>query len=273
MGGWQSQTVPVPDLTDRPLPELISLDGKRAVVTGAARGLGAAIASRLAEAGASVMLADLDDVTARATADRITERFAGATAATSLDVADSGSIAAAADLTVKAFGGIDIWVNNAGIYPFTPLLDMADDDWDRVLDINLRGAFIGCREAARQMIPAGRGGVIVNLASIAGIRGRRAGVAHYVASKHGVIGVTRQVALELAPHAIRVLAVAPTTIITPGVQGSVVGNVDLEESLMTPLGRAGQPDDVARVVLFCASDLSMFMTGSTLLVDAGEMAQ
>ena len=151
---------------------------------------------------------------------------------------------------------------------------MTDDDWDRVLTVNLRGAFVGCREAARRMTAAGTGGVIVNVPSVAGLRGRSAGVSHDVASKHGVTGLTSQLAVELAPHAIRVLAVAPTTIITPGVMEAMGGSdADLETALSRPLGRAARPDDVARVALFCASDLSLFMTGTTLVVDAGELAR
>jgi NAD(P)-dependent dehydrogenase (short-subunit alcohol dehydrogenase family) len=122
------------------------------------------------------------------------------------------------------------------------------------------------------MVHAGRGGVIINVSSIAGIRGRGPGVSHYVASKHGIVGITRQLALEFAEARIRVLAIAPTIIVTPGVQAAHEG-ADLERTLSSPLGRAGRPDDVARVALFCASDLSLFMTGSTLLVDAGEMAR
>lgn len=259
----------VPDLTNRPLTDLVSLAGRRAVVTGAAKGLGAAIARRLAEAGAAVLLADLDEPAAKATAADLSQRLNATALATELDVADTASVAAIAELAVAEFGGIDIWVNNAGVYPSTPLVELSDEAWDRVLDINLRGTFLGCREAARRM----EGGVIVNLSSIAGLRGRQAGVTHYVASKHGIIGITQQVALELAPQGIRVLAVAPTTIITPGVEANAAPDTDLTQTLMTPLGRAGLPDDVARVVLFCASDLAMFMTGSTLLVDAGQMAR
>jgi NAD(P)-dependent dehydrogenase (short-subunit alcohol dehydrogenase family) len=262
----------VPDLTDRPLRDLVSLNGRRAVVTGGAKGLGAAIASRLGEAGASLVIGDLDEVGAESRAEEISGRFGVAAFGTRLDAARSSSIAATADLAVHHLGGIDIWVNNAGVYPSTPVLETRDQEWDRVLDTNLRGTFIGSREAARRMIAAGRGGVIVNLSSIAGVRGRGAGIAHYVASKHGIIGLTRQMALEFASHAIRVLAVAPSTIITPGVEAKLK-QADLEVALAGPLGRAGRPDDVARVVLFCASDLSLFMTGSTLFVDAGEMAR
>jgi len=254
----------VPDLTDRPLRDLVSLKGRRAVVTGGARGLGAAISCRLA--------GDIDEVGAKSTAEEIGGRFGVATLGTPLDAARSSSIAATADLAVHQMGGIDIWVNNAGIYPSTPVLETGDEEWDRVLATNLRGTFIGSREAARHMTAAGHGGVIVNLSSIAGVRGRGPGIAHYVASKHGIIGLTQQMALEFAPRAIRVLAVAPTTIITPGVEAKLK-ETNLEAALAGPLGRAGRPDDVARVVLFCASDLSMFMTGSTLFVDAGELAR
>jgi NAD(P)-dependent dehydrogenase (short-subunit alcohol dehydrogenase family) len=177
---------------------------------------------------------------------------------------------------VGAFGSVDIWVNNAGVYPATPLVEMPVEEWDLVLDINLRGTFLGCQEAARRMVPAGQGGVIVNLASVAGIGGRGPGVAHYVSSKHGVIGITRQVSVELAPAGVRVLAVAPARILTPGVEaamGRTVDEPDREDSLRQALGRAGRPDDVARVVLFCASDLAAFMSGTTLVVDGGETAR
>ncbi len=262
----------VPDLTDQPLRDLVSLKGRRAVVTGGARGLGAAIACRLAEAGASLVIGDTDEMGAQSRAEEIGGRFGVPAFATPLDAAHSSSIAETADFAVQHLGGIDIWVNNAGVYPSTPVLETTDEEWDWVLDTNLRGTFVGGREAARRMIATERGGVIVNVSSIAGVRGRGPGIAHYVASKHGIIGLTRQMALEFASHAIRVLAVAPTTIITAGVEEKLK-HIDLEAALAGPLGRAGRPDDVARVVLFCASDLSLFMTGSTLFVDAGEMAR
>lgn len=200
-----------------------------------------------------------------------------------LDVTDSASIKTLVNFAVEDMGGIDIWVNNAGIYPTKLVVDMTDQDWDKVLDVNLRGTFIGAREAAKQMIAGGKGGVIINLASTAGYQAGGPGLAHYVASKHGVRGLTKSLAVEFGPYGIRVLALAPTLIDTPGITvlreqakqaagGAPIG--DLLEQLATrePLGRAGVPDDVARVALFCASDLSMLMTGSTLLVDAGDVA-
>jgi NAD(P)-dependent dehydrogenase (short-subunit alcohol dehydrogenase family) len=263
----------IPDASERALEELISLRGKSAVVTGGAKGLGRAIVRRLAEAGASVLIADIDLEGAEAAADEVAGFSSGSVLATELDVASSASICAAADTAVSRFGSLDIWVNNAGIYPSTPVLEMSDEVWERVIRLNLSGTFVGSREAAHRMVDGGGGGVIINLSSIAGIRGRTAGIAHYVASKHGIIGITRQMALEFASADIRVLAVAPTTIVTPGVQAGLGNPADLERRLTGPLGRAGRPDDVARVVLFCASDLSLFMTGSTLLVDGGEMAR
>jgi NAD(P)-dependent dehydrogenase (short-subunit alcohol dehydrogenase family) len=224
------------------------------------------------------MIGDIDTQWATSAAQELTRECGSEVRAEALDVSDPGSVSAVAEAAIAAFGGLEVWVNNAGVYPSTPLLKMTEADWDRVLNTNLRGTFLGCREAARRMIEAGRGGVIVNLASIAGLRGRQAGVSHYVASKHGIVGLTKQLALELAPEGIRVLAVAPTTIVTPGVESALAGRaadqgVEVDGLLAGTMGRAGRPDDVARVVLFCASDLSMFMTGSTLLVDGGEMAR
>jgi NAD(P)-dependent dehydrogenase (short-subunit alcohol dehydrogenase family) len=264
----------IADVSNKPIAELVSLTGRRAVVTGGARGLGKAMGRRLAEAGAAVLLADLDEELARAAASELSQAYGVRVLATALDVADSASVSAAADAAVEQLGGIDIWVNNAGVFPTAPLLEMTDELWDRVLDINLRGSFVGAREAARRMTAAGQGGVIINVASTAGFKGVGPGLAAYVSSKHGVRGLTRQLAVELAPSNIRVLAVAPTFILTEGTgHGKILTEANPNAAKMLPgrLGRAGQPDDIARVVLFCASDLSMFMTGSTLPVDAGDL--
>ena len=155
---------------------------------------------------------------------------------------------------------------------------MTEAQWDEVLDLNLKGTFLGAREAAKRMMAAGHGGVIVNLASTASYRAPGPGIAHYVSSKFGVRGLTKALAVELGPHSIRVLAVAPTLIETPGIEEGreafrAAGLGDMIEQIAArePLGRAGVPDDVARVVLFCATDLSALMTGSTLAVDAGDL--
>ena len=263
----------VPDVSDRTLAELISLRGRRAVVTGAGRGLGAQIVRRLIEAGAEVVAGDLDGDAARAVARAITEA-GGRAIGCALDVSDTASLAAAADLAVAELGGLEIWVNNAGIFPTTgPAVDVDDAFVDQMLHVNVRGTYAGAREAARRMP---NGGVIVNLTSTAGFKAST-GISAYVASKHAVVGVTKALALEFGPLGIRVLAVAPTIIDTPGVRAQMAplkdAGVDIEARVAAnPLGRMGVPDDVARVVLFCCSDMAAFMTGSTVAVDAGSLA-
>ncbi len=268
----------VPDVKDESLAELMSLGGRVAVVTGGAVGIGYAIARRMVQAGARVLISDIHDTDEAVQA--LAREFGDAQVkGTSLDVSDAESIRACVERAVQEFGRIDIWVNNAGIYPSVPVLEMSDDDWDRVLDINLRGSFIGAREAAARMVGAGHGGVILNVASTAGFKAGGPGVAHYVSSKHAILGLTKSLAVELGPHGIRVLAIAPTLIDTPGIAAGqeafrAAGLGDLLDSYAArlPLGRIGVPDDVARVALFCASDLALFMTGSTLLVDGGDVA-
>jgi NAD(P)-dependent dehydrogenase (short-subunit alcohol dehydrogenase family) len=270
--------MPISDVSDRSLPELLSLEGRVAVVTGGAVGIGYSIAERFAEAGADVVIGDIGDAVSAAV--RISQRFPSRRiVGTTLDVGDSKSIRACADLAVRELGRLDVWVNNAGIYPSVPVLNMTDDDWDRVLDVNLRGAFVGAREAAQRMVTAERGGVIINIASTAGYQAGGPGVAHYVSSKHGMRGLTKSLAVELGPVGIRVLAIAPTLIETPGIEAgreqfrrAGLGNLLDTYADRLPLRRTGVPDDVARVAVFCASDLATFMTGSTVLADGGDVA-
>ena len=274
--------MPIKDVSGLSIQQLVSLDGKVAVVTGAARGIGYAIARRLAEAGAIVLIGDLDVPGAAAAAASITKDFGHPALGVSLNVAEEDSIVALAEKAVLEFGRLDIWVNNAGIFPGTPTLDQSVDIWDKVQDINLRGSFLGAREAARRMIAQSpKGGVIINVTSVSGFRGRP-GLAAYVSSKHAVVGLTKSLGVEWGPHDIRVLGLAPTGVSTPGVherkaQATGVELARIEElekkvGAALPLGRLGNPDDIARVALFCASDLSMLMTGSTLIVDAGALA-
>jgi NAD(P)-dependent dehydrogenase (short-subunit alcohol dehydrogenase family) len=269
--------MPIADVSDRKTSDLMSLDGRVAVVTGGAVGIGAAIARRLAEAGASVLIGDLDD--ASVVAKEIEAATGSKVSSTKLDVASEASVCDAADLAVDCYGSLDIWVNNAGIYPSTPVLDMTADEWDRVLDVNLRGSFLGAREAARRMREGGRPGVIINIASTAAYQAGGPGVAHYVSSKHAILGLTKSLAVELGPLGIRVLAVAPTLIETPGIDAGRqafrdAGLGDVLDSFADrlPLGRVGVSDDVARIVLFAATDQAAFMTGSCLLADAGDVA-
>ncbi|MCU0259824.1 MAG: glucose 1-dehydrogenase [Ilumatobacteraceae bacterium] len=264
----------IPDLTDTPLTDLVSLAGRRAVVTGGARGIGAAIVRRLAEAGADVVVGDLDADEAAAVAASVAAATGRRAIGVALDVTDTASLAAAADRCVAELGGLEIWVNNAGIYPTTgPAIDAADDFIDRMLQVNLRGTFAGAREAAKRM---DHGGVIVNLASTAGFRGAP-GISAYVASKHAVVGLTKNLAIELAPKDIRVVGVAPGVIDTPGVQEQLAplkaAGLDVGATInRSPLGRGGKPDDVARVVLMLASDLAAWVTGSVVPVEAGALA-
>jgi NAD(P)-dependent dehydrogenase (short-subunit alcohol dehydrogenase family) len=267
----------IADVSQLALADLISLKGRSAIVTGGAQGLGKAMARRLAEAGAAVLIGDLRIEQAEAAAAALSARYGGKVIAVRLDVTDTGSIEAAADLATSALGGIDIWVNNAGLYPNVSLLEMTDEGWDQVMAVNLRGVFASCRAAARRMIDAGRGGVLINVVSTAGFTGVAPGVSAYVASKHGVRGLVRQLAIELAPHDIRVLGVAPTFCETEGNMAALAQlpervRSEISATLTSKLGRVGVPDDIARVVLFAASDMAMFMTGSTLLADAGEVA-
>jgi NAD(P)-dependent dehydrogenase (short-subunit alcohol dehydrogenase family) len=267
-----------PDVSSRPLAELISLAGRHALVTGGGKGIGAACARRLAEAGAAVMVADIDKAAAEEVAGEIGAAGAGGGRAigVELDVTDSAAVEAVVARTVAELGGLDILVNNAGIFPIFPVLAMPDEEWDRVLRTNLYGAFYCAREAGRQM--AGKSGVIVNIASIQAFRAGAPGLAPYTSSKGALVAFTKALAVELGPMGVRVLAVAPTVVDTPGLQANMpifeaAGVADIIETVSAtlPLGRTAVPDDVARVVLFCASDLAALMTGDTLLVDAGHL--
>jgi len=171
---------------------------------------------------------------------------------------------------VNEFGRIDLWVNNAGIYPFKSTLEVTDNEWRQVIDLDLSGVFFPSREAARQMLASGNSGVIINISSLAGSR-KEANTAAYVAAKHGVEGLTKSLSAEFAPPEIRVLNVAPAYVQTP-VTAGVSEDMRQHFQERIPLDRAAVPDDIARAVLFCASDSSLFLTGSTLYLDGGQMA-
>lgn len=264
----------LPDVTDHSLEQLVSLNGRVAVVTGAAWGLGTAIARRLAEAGASVVIADIDEEKAGETAAEFAAT--GATArAVRMDAGDIAQIEAVAEFAERELGSIDVWVNNAGVVSNAPLFDLSDEEWERTIAINLRGTFAGSRSAAKRMVARGKGGVIVNVASLAGLQGIAPNQVAYVSSKHGVVGLTRQMSIELAPQGIRVMGIAPGVCLTEKTMFMAQADPEMLRQTGIPgitgsrFGRHGVADDVARVVLFCASDLSLFMSGSTLLVDGG----
>lgn len=267
------------ELATRSLIDLVSLRGRAAVITGGGRGIGAAIARRLAEAGADLTIGDLDEASAAAVAEEMRQRFQVRAVGTRLDVTNSASVAALAALTETTFGRIDIWVNNVGVFPPAVLIETTDAQWDEVHDVNLRGTFFGCREAGKRMAAAGRG-VIVNITSVSAYRGR-ASVGHYAAAKHGVAGLTKSLAVELGGRGVRVVAVSPCMTETPGLdeqrrasqagdaKGESFQEMEARIRRSVPLNRFGHPDDVARAVLFCATDLAAFVTASTVFADGG----
>ena len=264
----------IDDHSNKSLSDVWSLRGRRAVVTGGAKGIGAATARRLAEAGADVVIGDIDASGAARTALEIAGSTGRNVIACELDISDTASIIATADACVDRLGGLDIWVNNAVIYPTTgPAIDASDAFIDRLLEVNVRGSYACAREAARRMKA---GGVIVNLASTTGFRAAP-GISAYVVSKHAVVGLTKTLALEFGPMNIRVVGVAPGPIDTPGVQDQLAplkaAGLDVGARMsQTLLGRAGQADDIARVILFLASDMAAWITGEVVVADAGSLA-
>lgn len=265
----------VAKVSNHSLADLVSLKGRSAVITGAAWGLGKATARRLAEAGASVLIGDIDAESAAKTAAEIAQATGSRVISTYSDAGDSTSVLGLVDTAVRELGSIDIWVNNAGLPSSVPLFDLTEEEFDKVVSITLKGTFVGARAAAKYMANNDRGGVIVNVASLAGLLGISPGQAAYVAAKHGVVGLTKQMAIELGKHNIRVMGIAPGVCLTestafladlPPEQLKAINIPGIDTSR---LGRVGEADDVARVILFCVSDMAMFMTGSTLPVDGG----
>ena len=267
-------TISPPSLID-----LIDLTGRTAIVTGGAMGIGRGIVERLAEAGAAVVIADADRETAESTAKELTEH-GRSVLAQYVDVGDPHDVQQLVAATIGWRGRVDILVNNAGIFPNVPVLDMSPDDFDRVIRTNLRGVYLCSREAALRMRGQDTGGRIVNVTSVDALHPSGIGLAHYDASKHGVWGFTKNLALELAPHGIWVNAVAPGAIATPGVanQQAAGGRSGADPQAMLdaflaqiPMGRMGAPDDIARAVLFLASDLASYATGTQIVVDGGRL--
>jgi NAD(P)-dependent dehydrogenase (short-subunit alcohol dehydrogenase family) len=254
--------------------DLVSLRGRRAVITGAARGLGYATARRLLDAGAAVLIADVDGDLAGHAAEELRSIAEGPVVGMYADVTNAASVAVLAERAVSELGSVDIWVNNAGIMPTAgPFMDADEVLEARILAVNIEGTIRGARHAARHMKP---GGVIVNLASSSAFRAGL-GVAAYASSKAAVVALTRNLALELGDRGIRVIAVAPHVVDTPGTRAEVDAlaraGVSLEKvRRANPLRITLAGDHIARVVLFAVSDLAAGMSGSTLLVDAGALA-
>jgi 3-oxoacyl-[acyl-carrier protein] reductase len=239
---------------------------KVAVVTGAGMGLGEAAAIRLAEEGAKVVVSDIDLALAQQTADKI-KSLSREAIAVKTDVSQRREAEELMETTIKTFGRIDILVNNAGITRDTSIRKMTEEDWDLVLNVNLKGAFNCAQFAAKYMIEQ-KYGKIINLSSRAYMG--NPGQANYSSSKAGILGLTRALALELGRYNINVNAIAPGVIKTPGVLNLPHYEKVAERALqITPLGRLGEPIDVANVILFLASDESSYITGDVLHVTGG----
>ena len=243
------------------------LAGKVALVTGAQQGIGRALAIAVAREGADVAVNFLDDAAA---AERVAQevRALGRRAVVvQADVARRPDVEAMVTTVVKEIGPPDILMNNAGVFPRSPFLELDEREWDHVLGVNLKGSFLCAQAAARAMVAAGRGGAIVNLASSA-VRGDPRGV-HYSASKAGVVGMTRAMALALAPHRVRVNAIAPGTTDTAQPRYGHTEAELAERARQIPLGRMAQPEEIARVAVFLASDDAGFITGEVIHANGG----
>jgi 3alpha(or 20beta)-hydroxysteroid dehydrogenase len=237
-----------------------ALDGRVALVTGAARGLGAAYARALHAEGATVVIADLLDETGTALADELGSRAHFR----HLDVTDEDEWNIVVTDAVDSLGGVDVLINNAGIANAAPIEHMTMAKWDAVIAVNLTGTFLGCRAVTAPMKAAGRGSII-NISSVEGMRGS-AGLHGYTAAKFGVRGLTKSLAIELGPFGIRVNSVHPGLILT-----EMTTRID-PSRLDIPLGRPGTPEDVAGTIVFLAGDASRFTSGDEFVVDGGMIA-
>lgn len=252
---------------------MLELKNRVAIITGARRGMGKTHALKLAEAGAKVVVSDISLEDCQRVVSEI-EKAGGEAIAIKCDVTKKEEVDEMIKKTIEKFGKIDILVNNAGIAEFKPFLELSEKDWNKTLDINLKGYFLSAQAAAKEMVKQKKG-VIINIASVAmgqiGIGFPN--IVHYCASKGGIVGMTEAMALELAPYNIRVNAISPGLIETPMIDPIKEDPKTMEALLARiPLQRAGKPEEVSNLVLFLASDKSSYMTGSTVVIDGGWLA-
>jgi glucose 1-dehydrogenase len=248
------------------------LDGKVALVTGAAQGIGLACAQALAREGAQVLVTDINEVAGRGAVVHL--RAAGADVAfEACDVSRKNQVERAVAAAVGQFGKLDILVANAGIVHAAEFLELEEADFERVLAVNLKGVFLVGQAAARRMVQQGHGGAIVNMSSVNALLAIPNQVP-YVVSKGAINQLTKVMALSLAPHGIRVNGIGPGTILTELARNAVLGNREAERRILsrTPLGRMGEPDEIGKVAAFLASDDASYLTGQTLYPDGGRLA-
>jgi NAD(P)-dependent dehydrogenase (short-subunit alcohol dehydrogenase family) len=240
------------------------LKDKVAIVTGAKQGIGLGIAMALAKEGCNVVVSDLEQSGCESAVIEI-EKLGVKALAVSCDVSQKDQVDHLVSETISKFGKLDILVNNAGIFPFKPFMDLSESDWDKVIDVNLKSVFL-CSQASAKVMPDG--GKIVNISSIASLVGFE-GLTHYCASKGGVNGLTRTLALELASRKINVNAVAPGAIESPGATGAMTDEMKQGTIGAIPLKRFGVPEDIAQSVIFLASNNADYITGQVIVVDGG----
>lgn len=251
------------------LERRFSLEGKVALVSGAGQGIGRGVALCLAEAGAAVAIQDLSGENAARVAEEI-RALGGRAASSEGDMAHVDTIDAFAATAQKELGTPDILVNNAGIYPFSAFLELSLEEWDKVLALNLRSVFIATQRIGKIMADGGKGGRIVNISSIQGLRPSGPGVAAYNMSKAGVLMLTKSAALELAEFGVGVNAIAPGIVATPGTKEIIDTNQLGDPKDLVPLGgRWASTDDVANAVLYLSSPAGSYITGETIVIDGG----
>lgn len=257
------------------IKNMMDLKNKVALVTGGRRGIGRAIALSLAQHGAKVAVTDINLADCEKVGEEI-KSMGGEVICLELDVTKREQAEDVVKKIVEKFGSLDILINNAGIAEFSPFLDITDEQWERTININLRGQFICAQLAARQMKEQGNGGAIVNIASIA--MGQQGigfpAIAHYCASKGGVAALTEALATELSPqYGIRINAIAPGVIETPMIDPIKSDEKGYKDTLSKiPLGRVGEPKEIAELAVFLASDSASYMTGSVVVADGGWLA-